>query len=74
MLSYCTSSIAQCVPRMKISKFWFLCLYLRVENRARGYIDIMVMMVVGEDGDDDSDGKGDMVRMMLIVMVMLDCW
>ena len=31
---------------MKISKFWFLCLYLRVENRARGYIDIMVMMVV----------------------------
>ena len=32
------------------------------------------MMVVGEDGDDDSDGKGDMVRMMLIVMVMLDCW
>ena len=31
---------------MKISKFWFLCLYLRVENRTRGYIDIMVMMVV----------------------------
>ena len=26
---------------------------------ARGYIDIMVMMVVGEDGDDDSDGEGD---------------
>ena len=59
---------------MKISKFWFLCLCLRVDDRTRGFIDIMVMMVVGEDGDDDSDGKGDMVRMMLIVMVMLDCW
>ena len=24
-----------------------------------GYIDIMVMMVVGEHADDDSDGEGD---------------
>ena len=55
-------------------KFWFLCLCLRVDDRARGYIDIIVMMVACEHGDDDSDGEGDMVRMMLIVMVMLDCW
>ena len=56
VLCYRTVQAAQCAPRMKISKFWFLCLCLRVENRARGYIDIMVMMVVGEHGDDDSDG------------------
>ena len=32
---------------------------IRMIFQARGYIDIMVMMVVGKHGDDDSDGEGD---------------